>query len=81
MYSETCCFKTLKRDYNRFLSGVILAKAANNDNDNSTIQLDSVTKTLSSMFKDKTLNYLCPQGDSLSTIARLFNHTIIYVKT
>src|SRR5215831_10180933 len=66
MYVETGGFNTLKRDYDRFLSGIILAKATNNnDNENnSTIQLDSITKTISTMFKGKQLKYILhPERD------------------
>jgi len=97
MYLETGGFETLKSNYDKFVSGIILANASPISSSSSyynLTQLDHYIKALSKMFENKPLKYILYPAktqndtlsnrlvsDTLSTASRLFNEIIIYVMT
>ena len=62
MYLETGGFETLKKNYGKFLSGIILASTSamspSSLSPNDQTQLNVETKALSKMFEDKPLKYI-----------------------
>jgi len=95
MYLETGGFETLKRNYDKFISGIILTSTSPisySPHYNLTLQNDSM-KALSKMFENKPLKYvLYPKSqnatlsdnflaNTLYTASRLFNELIIYVRS
>jgi hypothetical protein len=97
MYLETGGFETLKRNYDKFLSGIIFAKPSPISSSSSyynLTQLGHYIGALSKMFENKPLKYILYPAktqndtlsnrlvsDTLSTASRLFNGIIIYVRT
>jgi hypothetical protein len=95
MYLETGGFETLKRYYDKFISGIILVSTSPisySPHYNLTLLSDNM-KALSQMFENKPLKYvLYPKAqnatlpenilaNTLLTASRLFNEIIIYVRT
>jgi hypothetical protein len=93
MYLETGGFETLKRNYDKFLAGIILVNTLSSSNYNVS-QLGKNVTALSKMFVFKPLEYIVyPSKDvnnalsahlivtTLSIASRLFNGIVIYVRT
>lgn len=95
MYLETGGFETLKKYYDKFISGIILVSTSPipySPHYNLT-PLNDGMKALSQMFENKPLKYIIypkaqnatlPENllaNSLSTASRLFSEIIIYVRT
>jgi hypothetical protein len=94
MYLEKGGFETLKRNYDKFISGIILANPSPISYSppyDLTLLNDNIS-ALSQMFENKPLKYILyptAQGamlsnnlltNNLSTASRLFNGIIIYVR-
>jgi len=95
MYLETGGFETLKKYYDKFISGIILASSSpiSYSPHYDLTPLSDNVKALSQMFENKPLKYILypkaqnatlPENllaNSLLTASRLFNEIIIYVRT
>jgi hypothetical protein len=85
MYLETGGFESLKRNYDKFLSSIILVNTLTSSN-YDVAQLAKNVTALSKMFEFKSLKYVVyPSKEvnnaTLLTASRLFNDIIIYVRT
>jgi hypothetical protein len=95
MYLQTGGFETLKKYYDKFISGIILSSTSpiSYSPHYDLTPLNDSMKALSQMFENKPLKYIIypktqnatlPENllvNSLSTASRLFSEIIIYVRT
>jgi len=93
MYLDTAGFETLKKYYDKFISGIILVSPSWIYSPRPLTLLNDSMKAVSQMFENKPLKYIIypkaqnamlPENllaNTLSTASRLFSEIIIYVRT